>query len=519
MTAITLLLLAAATGLALSRATGLPSIPMLLVAGALLSRLAPLPEGLLQDALLLGLTVMVFVAGIELSPQRVGAQTTAALKVGIAQFLLMGAVGFGAALAFGYSLVTSAYLALAMTASSTLVVVGLLQERRQLFEPFGRMVTGVLLLQDLLIILSIPVITRLSEGPAAVTAGVLATLGVVALAEAVVRWLGPFVLTRFGEDEEVLLLLVLAVLFAFLGLANLLRLPLVSGAFLAGVSLSGFPVRGLVRGQLASLSDFFSALFFTALGGFLPIPAWAELVQGAGFILVVILITPPLVAFVAERAGLSARPALAAGLLLSQTSELSLVIGLQGMVFGQISEAVFGIIALVTLVTMMLTPFLATDRVTWTLVHRHPFRARRALPEPPHGHVLLVGGGRNGVALLEVLVVSPNRVVVLDDDPALVHWLEESRIPAIRGDASDSGTLRAAGADRARIIVSTIRRTKDNGPLLEMVRSAPVLVRAFNIEDARWIEARGGWPILYSEAAAEDFLEWYQGWELTAPVR
>jgi Kef-type K+ transport system membrane component KefB len=68
---------------------------------------------------------------------------------------------------------------------------------------------------------------------------------------------------RLQPDEETLLLVVLAILFLFIGAGDLLELPLVAGAFLAGVSLSTFPVRGIVRGQLSSLSDFFLAIFFT----------------------------------------------------------------------------------------------------------------------------------------------------------------------------------------------------------------------------------------------------------------
>jgi Kef-type K+ transport system membrane component KefB len=80
-------------------------------------------------------------------------------------------------------------------------------------------------------------------------------------------------------DDETLLLVVLSILFVFLGGAYLLELPLVTGAFLAGLALSGFPVNLLVRGQLNSINDFFHALFFTALGAFLPLPSFGELGQ------------------------------------------------------------------------------------------------------------------------------------------------------------------------------------------------------------------------------------------------
>ncbi len=517
MTGITVLLLGAALGFGLSRWFGIPAIPLLVVAGMVTSTIVSLPEEFLQDALILGVTVMVFVAGIELNPGRVRGQKRAAVQVGLVQFFVLGALGLGVALALGYSAETAAYLALALTASSTLVVVRVLQSRQQLFEPFGRLVTGVLLLQDLLVILVIPVITRLADGAAAVGVGLLATLVLVGLAAFVLRWAAPIVVRELEDDEEVLLLVVLAILFGFLGLAHFFELPLIAGAFLAGVSLSSFPVSALVRGKLNSLSDFFNALFFTALGAFLPIPSGAGFLHGVLLAVIVVVATPPLVAFIAERSGFSARPALATGLLLAQTSEFSLVVGLQGVVLGQISREVFGVIALATVITMILTPFLATDRVTWALMRVHPFRSPDRLAKRPSGHVLLLGCGRNGVALLELLVVTPNDVVVVDDDPALIGQIREAFVPAVRGDVSDVELLREVGADQAKVVVSTIRRKEDNAPLLALARGVPILVRSFNLEDAEWIRERGGKPVLYADAVAREFMEWYR--ELDADDR
>jgi CPA2 family monovalent cation:H+ antiporter-2 len=431
--------------------------------------------------------------------------------VGFAQFFLLGAAGYFTSVAFGLSPIQALYFALAMSASSTLVVTRLMKQREQLYEPVGRMVTGVLLLQDLLIILAIPAVTRLPGGAVAVASGVGATLVLVALAGSIFRWFGPAILSRFRNDEEILLLLVLSILFMFLGLASFFGLPLASGAFLAGVSLSGFPVNGLIRGQLVSLADFFHTLFFVALGAFLTVPSPAQLAQGLAFVCLVVLVTPPLVTLVAEHAGFSTRPSITAGLLLSQTSEFSLVIGLQGVMLGQLTQGLFSVIALSTLATMVLTPFIARDRVVWRLLHLHPFRAPpRPLVEALSGHVLLAGCGRSGLGLLEYLVIAPRPVVVIEDDPALVRLVREGAIPAIRGDASDVTVLEAAGASRAHVVISTIRRKEDNGPLLSMAKGVPVYVRAFNVSDAEWISGRGGRPVLFSEAAAEDFIEWYR---------
>ncbi len=510
MTAIALLLAAAAAGFGIAKWLQIPALPILVLMGFLTTFTGALDQDLVTDALILGLTIMVFVAGIELNPTKVGRQKRLALQVGTLQFVVLGALGIGIARLLGFDVQTAAYIGLALTASSTLVVVRLLQKRRQLYEPVGRFLIGVLLLQDLLVIMLIPVLTRIPEGWGSVAIGLLATSGLALLAWVCLKWAAPALVQKVAFDEESLLLVVLGLLFIFLGLADLFDLPLIAGAFFAGVSLSGFPANSVVRGQLNSLSDFFSALFFTALGAFLLLPTAAELLQALALALGVIVLTPPLVAIVTERAGFSARPAVLGGLLLSQTSEFSLVVGLQGVVLAQIAPEAFTIIVLTTLITMVITPVIASDSVTWGLMKLHPFRHVPTIGERPRGHVLLIGCGQNGISLLETLIVGPHEVVVVDDDPALIERLRDARVRAIRGDASDFEVLRSAGADQARIVISTIRRTEDNGPLLAFTHDVPVLVRAFNVEDARWIEERGGRPILYSEAGAADFLRWFE---------
>lgn len=509
MTTVSALLLAAALGLALGHLTRLPAAPLIILFGIAISGVVSMPTDLLQDALMLGVTVVVFVAGIELNPVRVGRYRNTALAVGSLQFLLVGAAGLGAALLLGLSLRTAAYVGLALSASSTLVVVRLLQQRGELYSAMGRTLTGILLLQDLLIILLIPVVSGIGDGWGEVARGLLGTLALVALAGVLLRWVAPRILPKVARDEEFLLLVILAGLFAFLGLAYFLGIPLVAGAFLAGVALSTFPSNALVRGQLNSIGAFFSAIFFAALGAVVVVPTGEGLVQALLFTGLVLLLTPPLVALVAERFGFSARGGVGSGLLLAQTSEFSLVVGLQGILLGHLDEGIFGIIVFVTVVTMILTPFLTTGPVTGALLRIHPFRRPARLPEEPSDHILLMGCGSSGVALLEMLVGVPRPIWVVDDDPAIVERVTAAGFNAIRGDATDTAILRAAGADRARIVVSTMRDKKDAERLLAHTGETPVVVRAYDAADAEWITARGGIPVSYSEAAAVDFLDWF----------
>jgi CPA2 family monovalent cation:H+ antiporter-2 len=506
MEGIAILLAAAAVGHILALRLRVPATPLLMVCGFVIGRFDFVSFDLLENGLILGTTFLLFSAGIELDPSRVRAQRGAAIRVGLLQFFTLGAAGFLAALALGFTPIGSIYLGLALTASSTLVVVGLLQRRGRFFEPTARLVIGVLLLQDLLVVLIVPALTRLTEGWLAVLLGSLGSLLLVLAAWVMVRRLAPL-LARLERDDEALLLAVLAILFIFAGLAAALRLPVVVGAFLAGVSLARFPVNGIVRPQLDSIADFFTAIFFTALGAVIS-PGLPELLRATMLAALVIVCTPPLVAAVAERSGFSTRAALESGLLLSQTSEMSLVVGLYGLLAGQIAQDTFTVIALVTVMTMVLSPFLATDRLVWWLLRFHPSR-RTIDAQQMSGHVLLLGTGTTGMPLLETILAAGQSVLAVDDDPAVIGRLQDADVPCVRGEAADPKVLQGAGADRARIISSTIRRPEDNRRLLEFARGVPALVRVFDLEDARWVRELGGIPVVYSEAAAEGLLRWY----------
>lgn len=510
MTGLAVLLVAAAVAMAVSRWLDVPSSPFLLLGGFVLAQFGLLSIDVLQEALLLGLTFLLFVLGIELSPRRLrrAAWRRTALAVGTLQFLLVAGAGALVMLAFGHGRLTATYMGIAVAASSTVVVVRLLQRSGRLFEPFGRLVVGVLLVQDALVILGMPIVTRAPEGGGAVMFGVLTTAAMLALALLLARVFATR-LAALEPDEELLLVVTVAVPFLFLLMASRLGLPIAAGAFAGGIALSSFPASGVVRAQLASVGDFFTPVLFLALGGIVATPSPTILLEALALAALVVLLTPPLVAFLAERAGLEARPALESGLMLAQTSELSLVVGLHALLLGQIGQEVFTVIALVTILTMVLTPYLTSKRVVEGLLRLHPVRRQRETAEGLSGHVLLLGCGAGGMPLLETLVMTGAQVVVVDDDPEVVSRVRHAEVICIRGDASDPDVLERAGADRAAIISSTIRRPRDNARVLERLRGKRIVVRVFEDEDARWVEEQGGIPVLYSDAAAEDFAAWF----------
>ncbi len=512
MTGLALFLAVAAAAFGCAHRLRLPVIPLLMVGGILINLFAGglIDDAWLADTLSLGLAFLVFSSGIELNPARFQPQRHAVPWVALIQFTLIGAAGFLAASALGFAQTPALYLALALSASSTLVALRHLKQHQQMFEPFGRLVIGVLLVQDALMIILITILAGGNKGAAfaALHVGAIVLLG--ASAVLLQKTVMPWALRKLHLDEETLLLGFLAVLFLFVGAAWLLQIPIIAGAFFAGLSLSATPVNGVVRGLLNSLNDFFLALFFTALGAIIVLPGWEFLLKGLALAAVVVIVTPPVVTIIAEWTGLSSRASIESGLLLAQTSEFSMVLALSGLAGGHIDERVFSLIALITVVTMTITPFVATDAVTWRLLHFHPARERFDFRSDFKDHILMIGFGTGGMWTLRPLTEAGWKVVVIDDDPAVVAQLARNGVACIRGDGSDPRVLDRASARRARAILAATPRPSDSEKILRHTAAhTTVLVRTFEDHDAERIRALGGIPILNSLATAETFMKWF----------
>jgi Kef-type K+ transport system membrane component KefB len=305
-------------------------------------------------------------------------------------------------------------------------------------------VISVQLLQDFLLVGMLVLVSAWPQGWIASLFAIGKSTALLGLAVILQTTIVPRVLAKTRLGDETLLMLMLSLLFAFGGAAAALGLPLVVGAFLAGLSISRFPANGLLRVQLAALGDFFFAIFFVTLGYIAGLPAADSLPEAAGLVLIVVLLRPLVVTFLARTLGLSVRPAVESSLLLGQAGELGLVIGLVGLGNGSLDAPEFSLLAAVVAFTMMLTPFLATDKITSWLLHLLP---RRHPPAPGsftgQGRVLGAGGASAAAA------PGPAGAAPVDADArrALAAAAAEARIQA--SSRSQTRTSRWS-AERAR---------------------------------------------------------------------
>ncbi len=504
------ILVAAALGHGLASWRRLPLIPVLVGMGLLLDAAGIAgPVGTREDALRLGLTFVLFMVAAELDPAFVGGRRRSAFLLGLAHLGLMGGVTLAVVLGLGFELRAAAYAGLAVAGSSTLVVVSVLRRREQVFEDVGRTAIGVVLLQDLVVILGLPLVGAADLAGAATGLG--GTLALLALAVALARWVAPVVVPQLAGEGEAMLLLILAVLFVFAGLADALGVAPEVGAFLAGLTFARFPVAGLVRGPMGSLSDFFVAVFCVALGTTVRVEGLGELLLPVLLLVGLLVVAPLLLVPVARLGGLATRPAVEVSGLLAQCGELAVAVMLVGLAAGHVPEELFRSVVIVAVITMLLSPLLSSDVAVWRLLHLQGRLGGQGSLPVADGRTVFIGCGTATRALIGRVSAAGHPVLAVDDDPAVVSELEAAGVDAIRGDGGDPRLLHRIGLRRARAVVSTMRRRRDHERLLELSGDVPVVVRTFDPGTAATLRAAGARVVSEAESAEAAFIEWLDG--------
>jgi Kef-type K+ transport system membrane component KefB len=473
-----------AGGLAI--AIRLPPLVGLLVAGI---AVGPQGFGLVapseEIALLgeIGIALLLFVVGLELDPRVVRRLGPVVLAAGLAQVAITAAVGFGLATLTGATPVVAAYLAAATAFSSTVVVIKMLGDRRELEQLHGRLAVGILIVQDLVVVvLLIAVTASAGEAEGGFGAQALALLVRGALLLAGVAFVARFVLPRVthlvARSPELLVLTAVTWAVAAAAAAHLLGFSAEVGAILAGVALSTSPYRAALGGRLTTLRDFLLVFFFIDLGTHLEVGDAGGLLTAAVLTVFVLVAKPLLIAWLSTALGFRANVGLRAGLNLAQISEFSLILVALGVGLGQLDPAAAGTVTIIAVATITVSTYLSarTDALVPRL--RGPFvRVERRtgnldLLEAPEGldpTYVVVGFGRLGQQLATELEGAGEPVLAVDFDPRH-HRAPVGGPPVVYGDAEDPELPEQLPLERTRWVISTLRDNRANRTLAESLR-------------------------------------------------
>lgn len=454
-----------------------------------------------------GVAVLLFLVGLELNPQYVKRLGGVAVATGLGQIVFTSAVGFLIILLAGKDWITASYLAIALTFSSTVIIVKLLSDKKEVNSLHGRIAIGFLIVQDIAVIVALVAMSAFGTGTGS---GLASTILNIAL-KIIIIGVFIFVFMRFLADRllklmagslELLLLFAIgwAVLLAALGEHSGFSKEL--GAFLAGFSLSSTHLKEAISTRLQPIRDFLLLFFFIDLGTKFDFSVIEKDLNLAMLLSLFVLIGNPLIVMIIMGImGYSKKTGFLAGLTVAQISEFSIIFVSMGMTLGQVGLDALSITTLVGLVTIAISTYMILysqkiysflEPVLGIFERATPhaeIRFAKLFSEERPFEVIIFGLGRLGKVLLESCRDIGVHALGIDYDPSRVAELKERGLCACFGAADDRESIKELPLHQAKLLVITIPQADEIRDLVRILRQlsydGKIIAVARSHEDAR----------------------------------
>ena len=391
-------------------------------------------------------------------------------------------IGFLIVVAWGFEWIPALYVALALAFSSTIIIIKVLSDKRELDQLHGQIAVGVLIVQDILVIVAMVVIASLGSADGALEptsllvtlVGSVVFLGVVAL---LARYAIPRLLSVLVRSQELTLLFGVGWAMSLAGASQILGLSMEIGAFVAGVALASTPYRESLSARMVSLRDIMILFFFIELGTSLSFEDAGSQILFAVILSVFVLVLKPLIVMVIMGAlGYRSQVSFKAGFALAQISEFSLILIALGYSLGQVDSEILSLVTLVAIITITISTYfiLYSDRlyaVAAPILRRfdrvdshdedregsqaHPFDA------------IVIGVGRLGSSVVRGMQEKGGRLLVVDQDPRALQAVRGEGVETLFGDISDPDFAASLPLNEADAVICTAHDRSTNLVLLE----------------------------------------------------
>ena len=445
-----------------------------------------------QIALLseIGVTVLLFVVGLKLDLHHIRHIGPVALATGLGQLAFTIVFGFVLILLMGKDVMEAIYVAVALTFSSTIIVVKLLSDKRELDSLHGRIAVGFLIVQDVAVVLAMMAMSALrGAGDAAMVevAGslLLRLAGAAVLMFVLMRFVLPRLVEAMARSQELLLIFAIAWGTGLAALGEWAGFSKEAGAFMAGFSLASTAYREAMNARLTGIRDFMLLFFFVDLGAELDFSTLGEEVWPAVVLSLFVLIGNPLIVMaIMGYMGYRKRTGFLAGLTVAQISEFSIVFVAMGITLGHVGVEALGLTTLVGLVTIMISTYMILFSHTlyeklapWLglFERKRPFRElaveRQGRPAGDPD-IIVFGMGRYGSRLMRQLRQAGIEVLGVDFDPETVRELRKLRQPVRYGDGEDPSFLESLPLQHAGWVITTFPQWESNRAFLSALKEA-----------------------------------------------
>jgi CPA2 family monovalent cation:H+ antiporter-2 len=472
----------------------------------------------------IGVVFLMFTIGIEFSLKDLGLIKLPAIAGTLLQIALIIAAGTGAGMLLGWTAGQSIFFGGVISISSTMVILKTLMDRGEASSKHGRLLLGILVVQDLAMVplmLILPIVAGGSslQNPTLVIIGLLAK---AALFVGVILWLGakivPRLFTYIGNmgSSEIFFLTAVGLALGSAALSTWIGLSPALGAFLAGMLLTESEFEHRVIAELVPMRDLFASLFFVSMGMLID---W-HFVWDHGYIAILVVVFIILIKVLFTAVALSpfrlgAITLASASLGMMSIGELNFVLAQTGRSSGVLTPEIYNLILAAALPTIILTPFgfrwakyLSRNVCNWPVLGKFftpQVQVTDAPSEDLKDHAIVVGYGRVGKRVARGLRQAGLIVNVVERELSLVRELQKDKFMAVYGDASYSQVLEAASPATARIMVVTL---PDFGAtheavlhLRKMNAEAIIVARASRPEDDARLRDAGATAVVVPEMA------------------
>lgn len=477
-----------------------------------------------------GITLLLFILGLELNINELKSLGKVSIITGLAQIIFSFVTGFLISLALGFTSQAAIFISIGLTFSSTIVVVKLLSTRRQLDNLYGRLSIGLLLIQDFAAILLIVVLSglgKISDGGG--VSHILSQLGVTlskgVLSGIIIFFFVKFFLNKFLDwirsEKEVLFFTVIswALVVASIMGSKYVGFSTEMGGLISGIALSSRFEHLQIENWVKPLRDFFLMLFFVLLGLQIDIKAIGEVIVPALVISAFVIISKPLIVILTLKTlGYSRKVSFLTGIAIAQISEFSLIVAKFGFDLGQVNSQTLTLLTIVGGITMTISSYMifyseALLKIFNPILDLLKFKrssADKYQSKAKPSEIVLFGCHRIGQNFLNLIPERKDEILIIDYDPKVIKQYSAKGYHSVYGDIDDLDLYEAFNIQDSQIVISTVPMLAHNKKLLNYLREFKkrqlTIIMANDDDSARELYVHGADYVVYPHMLGSEII-------------
>ncbi len=432
----------------------------------------------------LGIAFLLFLVGLSLEPKTLKSFGKVSVLIGVSQIAITTIFGFALSFFFGFNAIESLYIGLALTFSSTIIVVKFLSDKKELSTLHGRIAIGAMLVQDFF---SIGVILLASSFDIAspdiyslFSGFIFKGVAFFSIAFLLNHFIAKSFFRSAAKNQELLLLSGISWCLLLAGLAQFLGFSLEVGAFVGGVMIASFPYSFEIASKMKSLRDFFIVLFFVVLGSSLALESLLQMFPLLLILSLFVLIVQPLILLpIMFFFGYKAKPAFTVSMTMAQISEFSIIFIALGARLSHISQEVVALITALAVITMGLgtlmlynSDYIYSKLAPWLKRFEKKHPALDSILAEKEVDLVFLGFGEAAKNVYAQLGPLKEKSFLVDFDPSNVQRLEAKKFNVFFADAQDTELLDKISDLSPKIVFVSTDTFETNASILRKLKNS-----------------------------------------------